>query len=45
MSMHGAMFFTPTENLDLWGFEDPNENFVQLGNSVSALQVTKWTVF
>ena len=24
----------PSGNLDLWGFEDPNENFVQLVNSV-----------
>jgi len=25
---------SPSGNLDLWGFEDPNENFVQLVNGV-----------
>jgi hypothetical protein len=25
---------SPSGNLDLWDFEDPNENFVQLLNSV-----------
>jgi hypothetical protein len=34
MSMHGAMFFTPSGDLDLRGFEDPFKNFVQLVNSV-----------
>jgi hypothetical protein len=28
------MFFPPSGNLDLRGFEDPDENFVQLVNSV-----------
>jgi hypothetical protein len=34
MSMHGAMFFKPSENLDLRGCEDPFKNSVQLINTV-----------